>query len=433
MFEPLLRRPLGRVGPRRASSGWLLASVSAVAGAGVSVVAILAVPPAGSRWSLLFTITLTLAAGIAGGQRIKLDERTLQPAPTLLFVVAAAIVLGPAAAIVVGAAAALGTSRTPIQSLVCHIALAAMTGASTGLVAHAVAAAVPGMNVMLITGLAAASGAATWTAGEFVIRVARGIGHSLRAWTVTAEAVELLVAVAFSPAMVALFRSAGVGAATVLAAALVSMFVAFRIYRDRLLRLHAEITQLSRTDPLTGVGNRRIFDEQLESEVGRAARTGQPMGLLLIDIDHFKELNDGHGHETGDRVLRELCRHLTARLRHEDLLARLGGDEFGAIITGVADQSNLGQVADTLCQSVRESAILGRDEALNVTVCIGGATSDSWLNSDALRRAADAALYAAKARGRDCAVVSHRDDHDATPNVAPLADEGELSPKPSSA
>ncbi len=409
-LEPLLRFPSTGAEPRRASSGWLLANASAVAAVGVASAAIAAAPPEPSTRSLLFAAALVAAAGIAGGQQIKVDERTVQPAPTLVFVVCAAILLGPAAAIVVGAAAAIGTSRSPLPSLVFHLALAAMSGASVGLVAREVVAAFPALNIMFVTALAGTSGAAIWTVGESLVRAMRGMDRALRVWIVVAEGAELLVAVAFSAALVSLFDTAGVGAASVLTAALVTMFVAFRVYRGRLLRLHTEITEMSLTDPLTGVGNRRVFDERLNQELARARRTGQTVGLLLIDIDHFKEINDTHGHETGDDVLRELCERLTPRLRSEDLFARLGGDEFAAIITSITDQHDLGQIADELCQTVRESAMSDHGDELNLTVCVGGATSDWWPNADALRSAADRALYVAKLSGRDRAAVPLGED-----------------------
>ena len=141
-------------------------------------------------------------------------------------------------------------------------------------------------------------------------------------------------------------------------------------------------------------------------ELARSARNGLLVGLLFIDIDHFKEINDGHGHETGDLVLTEVCRRLTARLRTEDLLGRIGGDEFAAIITDIGNDHALQKLADTLCQTVREPTIPGRDETLSVTVSVGGATSDAWPEPNDLRRAADRALYAAKAQRRDCGVVT---------------------------
>jgi len=412
LFEPLLSSSEEAAGPRRDTSGWLLAICFALAGSGIAVAAIIAAPPRDSIRPLLFLAALILAAGIAGGQLIKLDQRTVQPAPTLVFVVCAAILLGPAAAIVVGLVAALATSRSPLPSLVFHLALAALTGASSGLVATELAARAPHMNIMVAIALVATSGVATWTAGEFVVLRVRNMASAFRKWALAAESIELLVAVAFSPALVTLYRSAGVEAASVLATVIVLMFVAFRVYRDRLLRLHAEITHMSRTDPLTGSGNRRAFDERLEQELARGTRNDRQVGLLLIDVDHFKEINDSHGHESGDRVLKELCERLSSRLRREDLLARIGGDEFAAIITDLADQHDLREVADALCQAVRERTISTTDGMLlKVTVCIGGAASDWWRDPDDLRRVADEALYAAKTQGRDRAVIALGEEH----------------------
>ncbi len=186
----------------------------------------------------------------------------------------------------------------------------------------------------------------------------------------------------------------------------VAIFVAVRIYRERLLDLHAELRRLSRTNALTGTGNRRAFDELLEQELARAARSGAHVGLLVIDVDHFKQINDAHGHNAGDRALTHVCRRVADRLRREDRLARVGGDEFAAIITDLTSLGGLQELASELCLVARRPAITSQDDASPaVTLSIGGATSSDWRDPDGLRRAADRALYAAKARGRNCAVV----------------------------
>jgi diguanylate cyclase (GGDEF)-like protein len=161
--------------------------------------------------------------------------------------------------------------------------------------------------------------------------------------------------------------------------------------------------RLSLTDPLTGAGNRRAFDEQLERELARAGRSARRVGLLLIDVDHFKQINDVHGHDVGDRVLGEVCRCLSERLRAEDRLAPVGGDEFAAIITNLGSDRELEQLAGALCAAAREA---GRSagEGLAVSVSIGGASASSR-DPARLRLAADRALYSAKAQGRDVAVV----------------------------
>jgi diguanylate cyclase (GGDEF)-like protein len=155
-------------------------------------------------------------------------------------------------------------------------------------------------------------------------------------------------------------------------------------------------------DPLTDLYNRRHLDECLEREVRRSARQGRPLGLVILDVDHFKDLNDRFGHETGDDVLRGVASILTSTTRREDVACRYGGDEFVLILT----EATLSQTRSR-AEEIRESAarlasrIPGGD-APAVTVSIGvAAFPDHGSSPGELLRAADAALYAAKAAGRD--------------------------------
>lgn len=115
-----------------------------------------------------------------------------------------------------------------------------------------------------------------------------------------------------------------------------------------------------------------------------------------------------------DRILRDLCRCLTARLRLEDRLARVGGDEFAVIITNLTTSNDLQAIADLLCEAAHHAGRPREPGGPNVTVSIGGAATMSWHDADSLRRAADQALYAAKAQGRNCGVV-HTTEHDGAP------------------
>lgn len=423
MFEPLLRdQPHAPVASAR-SSGWMLASLFGLGAALAGVAATSAVPPAGSARSLLFAVALAVAAGTSGGQTIRLDQRSLQPAPTLVFVVCAATLFGPAGAVLVAVAAALASSwRSPTPAIVVHAGLGVLAGASTGLVAHEVASGLPAGGITILSALVAMTGTAVWALGALLVAAVRRTGRSHRTLSLVAESTELLVAAAFSPGLVLCYRDAGLMPAVVLAGALVALSIAFRLYRERLLDLHAQLLRLSRTDPLTGCANRRAFDELLQQEVARAGRTEPQVGLLLIDVDHFKQINDTHGHDTGDRVLRDVCRCLTARLRLEDRLARVGGDEFAAIITNLTTNNDLQATADALCEAAHGVARAREHGGPEVTVSIGGATTASWHDVDSLRRAADEALYAAKAQGRNCGVV-HTTRHDLTPALsAPCRD-----------
>jgi len=155
--------------------------------------------------------------------------------------------------------------------------------------------------------------------------------------------------------------------------------------------------RLAARDPLTGLLNHRAFQERLAHESARAARAGEPMALVLIDIDHFKAVNDGHGHQAGDEVLREVAVRLTDMARQEDVLARIGGEEFAWLLPG-ADDLAAWDAAERARHSVRSSDI---PPAGRVTVSGGVADMRHARDASELVRLADGALYWAKAHGRD--------------------------------
>ncbi|WP_026836296.1 sensor domain-containing diguanylate cyclase [Limisalsivibrio acetivorans] len=155
-------------------------------------------------------------------------------------------------------------------------------------------------------------------------------------------------------------------------------------------------------DPLTGVGNRRYADIILNSKRDEYLRSSVPFGVLFIDIDHFKSVNDTWGHDTGDCVLEIVSSSMSYALREMDVLCRWGGEEFIAIIPN-ADDSVLGNVAERLRFSVEKSWLdMPDDSLLFVTVSIGGTIYRKGEElSDTLKRADDA-MYSAKDSGRNC-------------------------------
>jgi diguanylate cyclase (GGDEF)-like protein len=167
----------------------------------------------------------------------------------------------------------------------------------------------------------------------------------------------------------------------------------------RAAELLAEVERLATCDPLTGLANRRLFDETLAREVARSRRTGAPLALAVVDIDHFKAVNDGHGHQVGDEVLRELATALHRVVRTEDLVARFGGEEFVVLATG-ATVDDAEVLAGRLRAAARSVSILP------VTISVGVAELPTGGDGATLVAHADAALYRAKAEGRD-RVVRH--------------------------
>jgi diguanylate cyclase (GGDEF)-like protein len=166
------------------------------------------------------------------------------------------------------------------------------------------------------------------------------------------------------------------------------------------------------TDHLTGLANRRRFERQLEREVARTRRYGHPFCLLMLDIDHFKSVNDTYGHEGGDEALRRLGHVLQTGTRGVDTAARIGGEEFAIILTETDFAHGL-EVAERLRNTIKETDIL---EGLRVTVSIGMAEFGEPLREGReLYGSADAALYEAKRRGRDRVVSATGMTFDANP------------------
>jgi diguanylate cyclase len=182
---------------------------------------------------------------------------------------------------------------------------------------------------------------------------------------------------------------------------------------DRLTLSKSEISNLqqsleairaeSLTDPLTGLGNRKYFDRSIDSAVQNALASGEPLSLLMFDIDHFKSFNDSYGHLTGDQVLRLVGMSLRQTIKGQDITARYGGEEFAVVLPNTALRQAL-TVADHIRRAVMAKElkkkstgeILGR-----VTISVGVAMLKPGDETDSLIERADACLYAAKRNGRN--------------------------------
>lgn len=160
-------------------------------------------------------------------------------------------------------------------------------------------------------------------------------------------------------------------------------------------------------DGLTGLTNRRALDDRLLSELAHATRHGREMSVLLIDIDHFKAINDTHGHLAGDEVLRAVADTLQAQVRCEDLVARYGGEEFCVIARDIPIEG-ASAFADRLRKAVLATTTEFESLTLTVSVSVGIAALSRVESADVptLLKAADDALYAAKAAGRNCISVA---------------------------
>ena len=167
------------------------------------------------------------------------------------------------------------------------------------------------------------------------------------------------------------------------------------------VRLHEETSRQSITDPLTGAGNFRHLTATLAREVERASRFTRPLSLLMLDLDHFKQVNDTQGHAFGDAVLREFARRLSGCLREVDVVARYGGEEFVVVLPETAAEGACA-VAARVVDAVRREPFRASGTSRTVTVSVGvAAYPDHGRTSSEVMRAADAALYEAKHGGRD--------------------------------
>lgn len=180
---------------------------------------------------------------------------------------------------------------------------------------------------------------------------------------------------------------------------LLALLAAVAGMRDQLQRalLRAEILHdWATTDPLTGLANRRAAEAGLEREIAYARRYGQPMSVIIADLDHFKDVNDTHGHAHGDRVLREVTARLQARVRDSDLTARWGGEELLVVAPGI-DLREATALAERCRRALAEEPVAG----LGITATLGVAEFTPEDDRDSLLARADRQLYAGKAAGRN--------------------------------
>lgn len=163
-----------------------------------------------------------------------------------------------------------------------------------------------------------------------------------------------------------------------------------------------EALDYAQTDALTGLANRRLLDERLEQAILRYRRTGEKFAVIMLDLDHFKRVNDLLGHQVGDELLKEAAVRLQSLVRDTDTVARFGGDEFVILQAGLAKLTDVRRSCSRICQQMQVAyAMAGREMTLPVSVGAVIANAGTADSSDYLR-AADLALYDAKSSGRDC-------------------------------
>ncbi|WP_119418068.1 GGDEF domain-containing protein [Desertibaculum subflavum] len=193
------------------------------------------------------------------------------------------------------------------------------------------------------------------------------------------------------------------GAAALLALLLMRLH---SVDRENLFAAQQELHRLATTDPLTGAKNRRVLQERFALEVARQSRLRGSTALLMLDIDHFKQVNDTYGHSIGDEVLRDLVQRWTMMLRDIDLLCRIGGEEFVALLPDTLGLDAL-VIAERLRHETAELPVATSAGPIKVTISLGVTVVGPGIDDlDLVLERADAALFEAKAAGRDRVMVS---------------------------
>jgi diguanylate cyclase (GGDEF)-like protein len=171
------------------------------------------------------------------------------------------------------------------------------------------------------------------------------------------------------------------------------------------LKLHETLKNQAVRDPLTGLFNRRYLEETLEREIHKVARTGTSVGIIMIDIDHFKRFNDTYGHDAGDTVLRELGSLLKEKVRAEDIACRYGGEGFTLILPDATEEVTK-ERAEELRNAFKQLTTVRRN---NISLSCGVALFPKHgITGDTILKAADEALYRAKAAGRNQVLVADK-------------------------
>lgn len=174
--------------------------------------------------------------------------------------------------------------------------------------------------------------------------------------------------------------------------------------QDGLIRAREELRFQATHDVLTGIWNRRATLHLLQREIERASRTQGSTGLLMLDLDHFKQVNDNYGHLAGDAVLREVSRRIMQVIRSYDFLGRYGGEEFLVVLPG-CDRTHALQSAERIRSAVAAAPVRADEVEIPVTISIGVTAVDGNTSEKEVLAVADEALYQAKNKGRNRASV----------------------------
>lgn len=207
----------------------------------------------------------------------------------------------------------------------------------------------------------------------------------------------------YEPALDNFMHAGTIHAFSLIALQLISITSCFSLTLGANHQLTNKLAIQATIDPLTAIYNRRVFDELAQNEVSRARREDRPLSIVLIDVDHFKQVNDQYGHQVGDKLLKEFSARLKGCLRQYDILARYGGEEFVLLLPDTNAETAI-LIAEKLRFSIFTPIFnFGNEHMIDVTASFGVAThKGEHINWQQLMSLADQALYHAKDSGRNC-------------------------------
>lgn len=346
----------------------------------------------GLAWHAL--VGLVVVAALAERVSVQIGPRSVYT-PSVPAIAVAALLGGPLAGCAAGLATQLASTDSVWRRRGAWGGLAATQGLVAGLAGEAYATG--SLGAPAAAGIALLTIATVNTAGRLLILVDRD-ARPIVAALVNGVRVDLLETVILAPVLSVLLLAAPAsqGLAVLATGALVAgVTIAHRQREDYRAMLAAE-QAVARRDPLTGAPNRRAFEEALVAEHARVVRGATPAGLLIVDIDRFKTINDDYRHDAGDDVLVEITRRLTDMLRPSDLVARWGGDEITVLGPGIHSERQLDAIGERIRELIDETPIVTGTSAVRATVSVGGTLLDGSVSPTEAMANADEALYRAK-------------------------------------
>ena len=357
--------------------------------------------------SLPVAIAMLAVAAAAKQVVVQLGPRSWYTAATPV-VVLAALLGGPLLGVAAGMSTQLVRPESVWRRQSAEGGIAALQGLAAGIVALALigggtrtaAAAATAAAVAMLAAVAVNS------VCRFLVILERHPGLLLELWSrgLRVDLLETVLAVPLLSVLLIVDTERTPLVATTMASLLAVLLLAQRSRETSAAALAAEQAN-ARRDQLTGAPNRRAFEEAMVAENARVVRGGVPAGLFVVDLDHFKSVNDRFGHGAGDEVLIEVVRRLTDGLRPSDVVARWGGEELAVLAPGVRGRRQLEQFGERIRTLVRELPVATSTTALPVTVSVGGTLLDGSVSPTAAFHRADGALYDAK-RTRDASAIA---------------------------